>query len=177
MTTATAHPPKRRSPVAPALPADLALRLEIDRFNADYAATLDRGNLLDWPAFFDENPVYSIVSRENFDRGLPMGVVYCDSHGMLEDRARAVMETMVYDPRTVLHLITNLQIVNSNDPTSIEATANFLLIETLLDRMPQLLMAGRYVDRFARVADRLLLKERRCVYDTTIIRTSVVYPV
>jgi anthranilate 1,2-dioxygenase small subunit len=37
--------------------------------------------------------------------------------------------------------------------------------------------SGRYVDRFIRSRGGLLLKERHCVYDSTIIDTDLVFPI
>jgi anthranilate 1,2-dioxygenase small subunit len=156
---------------------ELLLRLEIDEFNARYAAVLDRGDLRQWPACFADGAVYRITSRENFDAGLPAGVMYCDSRGMLEDRVEAVLNTTVFNPRTILHFISNLEIAGHGEDGLIGAQANFLLVENHIDRNPRLLMAGRYVDRFVRHEVGLLLMERHCVYDTLTIQTSVVYPV
>jgi 3-phenylpropionate/cinnamic acid dioxygenase small subunit len=155
----------------------LLLRLEIDEFNSRYAAALDRGDLREWPRFFAEDPLYRITARENFDAGMPIGLMYCDSAGMMEDRVSAVLGTTVFAPRAIVHLITNVGIDGISDDGAVAAQANFLLVENLLDRDPRLLMSGRYVDRFIRREGRLLLKERHCVYDSAIIQTSTVYPV
>jgi anthranilate 1,2-dioxygenase small subunit len=155
----------------------LLLRLEIDEFNAAYAAALDRRELRRWPGFFAENPVYRITARENYDAGLPIGLVYCDSTGMLEDRVEAILNTTVFAPRAIVHLITNIAIDSVAVDGAIAANANFLLIENHLDRNPQLLMAGQYVDRFVRRDGALRLQERHCLYDTAVIQTSLIYPV
>jgi len=69
-------------------PASLReLRLEIEEFNAEYAAVLDAGRVQDWPQFFTEDAIYRITGRENADAGLPVGLVYCEGMGMLGDRA------------------------------------------------------------------------------------------
>ena len=68
----------------------LALRLEIEEFNARYCHALDDGNLQNWPDFFTEDGFYSITARENFDANLPVGLVYCEGRGMMKDRAFAI---------------------------------------------------------------------------------------
>lgn len=155
----------------------LLLRLEIDEFNARYAAVLDRGNLSRWPEFFAADPLYRITSRENFDANLPISLIYCDSKGMLVDRADAIQNTMVFEPRVILHFITNVEVNEISGSGIVAAQSNFLLVENLVDRNPRLLMAGRYVDKFVREDGELLLKERHCVYDTVTVQTSVIYPV
>jgi 3-phenylpropionate/cinnamic acid dioxygenase small subunit len=165
----TALPPGRQR--------DLLLRLEIDEFNTRYAAIVDRGDLQEWPNLFAENAIYRIISRENFDAGLPVGLVYCDSQGMLEDRVNAILKTMVYSPRAILHFITNVELLGIAQDATISAQANFLLVENLVDRNARLLMAGQYSDKLVRRQGQLLIKERHCIYDSTTIQTSVVYPV
>jgi anthranilate 1,2-dioxygenase small subunit len=155
----------------------LLLRLEIDEFNARYAAVLDRGNLRAWPSFFADDPLYRVISRENYDGDLPIGLMSCDSRGMLEDRVEAVLNTTMFGPRTIVHYITNIELGAVDAAGMIAAQENFLLVESPVDRNLRLLMAGRYVDRFVRQGGSLLLKERHCVYDSLTVQTSLVYPV
>jgi anthranilate 1,2-dioxygenase small subunit len=158
-------------------PERLLLKLEIDDFNTRYAAVLDQGNLRDWPRFFADPPLYRVTARENYAQGLPIGLIYCDSMGMLEDRVEAILNTVVFDPRTIVHFVTNVLIHNVADDGTISASANFLLAESQMDRNPNLLMAGQYVDTFVRQDGALKLKARHCVYDSGIIQTSVIFPV
>src|SRR5688572_21331080 len=94
----------------PAATRALLLRVEIDAFNAAYARVLDTGDLRQWPGFFADPPLYRVTSRENYAEGLPLGVMYCDSHGMLQDRVEAILSTAVFAPRSTLHFITNLEV-------------------------------------------------------------------
>lgn len=155
-----------------------AIWLEVERFNSRYAATLDRGNLEEWPDFFvDEEPLYRIVSRENYDNGMPAAVIYCDSKGMLVDRVNAILNTIVFAPRYTTHFVSNLVVDELEGGRAIAAESNFLLIESAIDRNPKVIMAGRYLDRFVRSAGRLRLQERLCIYDTLTVQTSVILPV
>src|SRR5258708_12503573 len=81
-------------------PASLReLRLEIEEFNAEYAAVLDAGRVQDWLNFFAEDAIYRITGRENADAGLPVGLVYCEGIGMLRDRALPISPTTMSAPR------------------------------------------------------------------------------
>ena len=59
---------------------------------AEYGALIDMGKFDEWLGLFAEECRYQIVPRENFDRGLPAALVFCDSRAMLEDRIRALRE-------------------------------------------------------------------------------------
>ena len=170
-------PGETRHRIAPDRQAALMLRLEIDELNTRYAAVLDRGDLRQWPDFFDDDPIYRLTSRENVEANLPIGLIYCDSRGMLEDRAEAILSTTVYTPRSILHFITNIELGAIEPDGVIPAQANFLLVENMIDRNPKLLMAGFYRDRLVRRNGSLLFRERHCIYETLTIQTSVIFPV
>ena len=150
------------------------LRLEIEEFHAAYCASLDRGAVEAWPDFFAEDAVYRITARENADAGLPVGLVYAEGRAMLRDRAFAIARTQMFAPRYLMHMVSNLRVV---DLAQLKAQANYLLLQTLMEGPTQIHQAGRYYDRFVREGGRLLLAERHCVYDTLIVPNDLVYPV
>jgi 3-phenylpropionate/cinnamic acid dioxygenase small subunit len=164
-------------PVVPT-PADLReIRLEIEEFNADYAAVLDAGKVEEWPRFFTEDALYRITGRENADANLPVGLVYCEGVGMLRDRALAISKTTMFAPRYLLHHVNNTRVLGVDPSGEIAAEANYALYETLVDEKTTLQQVGRYRDHFVRRDGRLLLKERHCIYDSLIIDTALIYPV
>jgi anthranilate 1,2-dioxygenase small subunit len=160
------------------LPTDTrALRLEIEEFNADYAAVLDAGRIQEWPDFFSDDAIYRITGRENWDAQLPVGLVYCEGVAMLHDRALAISKTTMFAPRYLLHQVTNTRVLALEPSGEISAVANYALYETLVDGKTILQQVGRYQDRFVRVGGGLKLKSRHCVYDSLIIDTALIYPV
>lgn len=161
-----------------AAPASLReFRLEIEEFNAEYAAVLDAGRVQDWAKFFADDAVYRITARENADAGLPVGLVYCEGIGMIRDRALAISRTTMFAPRYLLHQVTNTRVLAVEPGGEIVAESNYALFETLVDEKTVLQQVGRYHDRFVRQGGRLKLKARHCVYDSLIIDTALIYPV
>lgn len=152
-----------------------ALREEITTFNAEYCATLDRGDLEAWPSFFTEDAVYRITARENADLGLPVGLVYCEGRAMMMDRAVAVARTQMFAPRYMMHL-TGATRVESENSHGIVAQTPFLLVQTLVEGPSTLHLAACYHDRFVHVDGRLLLAERQVIHDTNILANDLVYP-
>lgn len=158
------------------LPEDVRQKLE--EFGiVEYCRALDEGRLEDWPDFFTEDAFYRIIDRRNFDRGLPLGVVYCDGRGMIRDRAFAIAKVLTYAPRYMRHYVTNFRIVSVEEDDSVRAEANYLVAQTVVGAKTTLHQAGRYVDHYVRSHGRFLLKERNCVYDSSIIDTDIVIPV
>ena len=156
---------------------DLILYRELEDLYTRYAETLDDGPLEEWPECFTENCLYLIIPRENYDRGLPLAIMRCESRDMLKDRVTAVHETMMYEPRYLRHHVTNLRVV-SQAGEEVEALANFSVIEVLPEELPRILMTGRYRDRVRREADGLWrFSERKCIFDSTLVPNSIIYPV
>jgi anthranilate 1,2-dioxygenase small subunit len=155
------------------------LRFEIEEFNAEYAAVLDAGRLEEWPSFFTEDALYVITAKENADAGLPVGLVYSEGMGMLKDRAFAIAKTAMFAPRYLRHYVTNARVLGVDSDGVIAAEANYMVLQTLVDEPTTIHQAGCYRDRFVRRPDSrgLLLKERRCVYDSLLIDNSLAFPV
>lgn len=153
-----------------------AIRLEIEDFHYEYCHVLDNGLLLQWPEFFTEDSVYRITARENADAGLAVGLVYAEGRAMMRDRAFAIEKTQMFAPRYLQHFVSNVRVL-AVEAGEIRAQANYLLLQTLVEGPTTIHQAGRYYDRFVRSGDRLLLRERQCVYDTELIANDLVYPV
>jgi len=155
----------------------LLLYGELEEFNAAYAAALDEERLIDWADMFTDDAFYVVISRENADRNLPVGLIYCENKGMILDRANA-MKTEMFAPRYLRHIIGNLQLLGEEPNGDIRARANYVVVQVLLDR-PQatLHQVGVYYDKFRRAGDRLKLAERRCVYDNLLVDNALCLPV
>jgi anthranilate 1,2-dioxygenase small subunit len=163
--------------VDPRLEAVL-LRHEIETFNTLYAAALDEQRLMDWVELFDDNAHYVVLSRENFERNLPVGLIYCENKGMIRDRAFALKETAMFAPRYVRHLIANLAVEAEASDGTIAARANYVVLQVLFDRPDATLhQVGTYYDRFRRTEKGLKLVERRCVYDNLLVPNALCLPV
>lgn len=152
------------------------LRAELRDLYDDYASCLDDMDLDGWCGFFTEDCTYKVISFENHSEGLPLALIECRGIGMVRDRAAAIRETTVYEPRQLRHLVSGVR-VDGVEGDVIAARANFLIAESLADREPQIAMVGRYLDRLVRIGKALKFQERLCVYDNYRIRTSLVVPV
>ena len=156
----------------------LLLHREIEAFNTAYAAALDEQRLDDWAEMFTEDAFYVVISRENADRNLPVGLIYCENKGMIFDRAFALEKTAMFAPRYLRHLIGNLQILGEEENGTFRARSNYVLMQVLYDRPDaKLHQVGVYQDVFRRVDGALKLAERRCIYDSLLIDNALCLPV
>lgn len=151
------------------------MRYAVEDFNCEYADVLDRGDIESWPDFFTEDGIYRLIARDNADADLPLSLMSCEGKGMLKDRAYAIAHTEMFAPRYSMHHISQVRVTGLEDGL-IKAQANYIILETLVDEPTRLLQCGKYRDTFATVGNRLLLKERNCIYDTVLVPTCIVYP-
>ncbi len=156
--------------------AALEARFEVEAFHARYCHTLDTGDLVNWVDFFDEACTYVVTGRENAEAGLPVGLIYAEGRGMIRDRAYAVKHTQMYAPRYMMHMVSNVLVLRASTE-EIRSVSNYLLLQTLVEGRTTIHQAGRYYDTFVRSAGSLLIRERRCVYDSDLIANDLVFPV
>lgn len=160
----------------PGLDVALELRAQLADLYCAYDNALNDGDLERWPALFADPCLYKVIPRENYDQRLPVAVIYCESRDMLVDRVVAVRETALYAPR-IVRRITSAACLRAIAQDGLHLTANFALFQTMQDRPSELFLCGRYQDRVVDDGGVLRFAERLCIYDSTIVPTSLVYPV
>jgi len=152
------------------------LHFEIEQLNIEYAHILDSERYEELPELFVEDCLYRVVPRENHLLGLPIAAIHCESKGMIKDRLYAARESTMAEPRTLRHFVSNVRILEAGAET-IRAEANVLIVQTMINRMTEIVLSGFYLDRIVRSGGRLRFKERLCIYDSLLLPTSLIAPV
>jgi anthranilate 1,2-dioxygenase small subunit len=157
----------------------VARRLELDQLYTDYAHCLDADELERWPDFFTEDCFYRITSAENYEAGLPLGLIYATSRNMLKDRVSALREANIYEPQRYRHLVSSIKIVGnvSEGPEALDLAANFLVVRTMQDGDMTIFGAGRYVDRVKREAGNWKFASKTVILDSRQIDTLLAIPI
>jgi 3-phenylpropionate/cinnamic acid dioxygenase small subunit len=151
------------------------LRLELEELYAEYVACLDEERFEEWPEFFTDDAVYRIIPRENFERGLPIATLHCESKGYLRDRVVAIRQTSVYARRYMRRLVSNIRILGWQDER-LEVRANYAAFETLRDELTRVFSVGRCHDKLIVVDGRLKFQEKLVIFDSELIPNSLIYP-
>ncbi len=151
------------------------LRLELEELYAEYVACLDEERFEEWPEFFTDDAVYRIIPRENFERGLPIATFHCESKGYLQDRVVAIRQTMLYTPRYMRRLVSNIRIRGWQDDW-LEVHANYAAFETLRDELTRVFSVGRCHDKLVVVDGSLKFREKLVIFDSELIPNSLIYP-
>jgi anthranilate 1,2-dioxygenase small subunit len=155
--------------------AAIQRRLEIEQLYTAYAHCLDDDRLEEWPEFFTEDCTYRVTSAENYEAGLPLGIIYATSKNMLVDRVMALRRANIYEPQRYRHLVASIRIGKA-ERDAIEAVANFLVVRTMQDGAMTLFAAGRYIDRVVRTATGWKFAEKQVVLDSRQIDTLLAVP-
>ncbi|HEU0217106.1 MAG TPA: aromatic-ring-hydroxylating dioxygenase subunit beta [Stellaceae bacterium] len=157
-------------------PEQAILRAELDALYADYAHCLDNDELEAWPEFFTEDCHYRITSAENFEAGMPIGIVYATSKAMLVDRVMALRKANIYEPQRYRHMIGAIQIGAAAEDGVVSVVANLLVVRTMQDGAMMLFAAGRYVDRLVRQGAAWRFARKDVVLDSRQIDTLLAIP-
>ena len=155
--------------------AQVTQRMQIDALYADYAHCLDNDELEAWPEFFTEDCHYRITSAENYEAGMPIGIVYATSKAMLVDRVMALRKANIYEPQRYRHMVGAIQI-GAAEQGVVSVVANLLVVRTMQDGAMMLFAAGRYVDRLVRQGEAWRFARKDVVLDSRQIDTLLAIP-
>ena len=155
--------------------AAIQRRLEIEGLYTAYAHCLDDDRLEEWPGFFTKYCIYRVTSAENFEAGLPLGIIYATSKNMLIDRVMALRQANIYEPQRYRHLVSCVQIANA-EGNALDAVANFMVVRTMQDGAMTLFAAGRYIDRVVRTEGSWRFAGKQVVLDSRQIDTLLALP-
>ena len=150
-------------------------RLELEQLYTDYVHCLDSDKLEHWPDFFTEDCFYRVTSAENYEAGMPLGLIHATSCNMLKDRVSALREANIYEPQRYRHLVSSIKIVEELAET-LDVMANFLVVRTMQEGDMTLFGAGRYVDQVKLTDSVWKFARKDVVLDSRQIDTLLAIP-
>jgi anthranilate 1,2-dioxygenase small subunit len=138
---------------------------------AEYGALIDAGKFDEWLDLFAEECRYQVMPRENFDRGLPAALIFCDNRAMLEDRIRALREANKYNIHSDRHLIGLPRILDGG-----RVEAPFAVYQTDQEGETRLFATGLYRDRLEPAGSRLKIRDKLILLDTFAVPSLLSTP-
>jgi anthranilate 1,2-dioxygenase small subunit len=150
-------------------------RLELEQLYTDYAHCLDADELERWPDFFTDDCFYRITSAENYEAGMPLGLIHATSRNMLKDRVSALREANIYEPQRYRHLVSSMKIGEELGET-LDLVANFIVVRTMQEGDMTLFAAGRYVDQVKHANGTWKFARKTVVLDSRQIDTLLAIP-
>jgi anthranilate 1,2-dioxygenase small subunit len=154
----------------------LHIWLELSQLQNRYVHAIDNGLLETWPGFFTEDGIYTIISKENEDRGLPAPIIHCRNQAMMRDRIVALRNANIYEAHSYRHAIGGL-VIESATEDSIQAVSSYIVVNTGAAGDSIVYQSGVYRDKLVRRDGQWLFSEKRVVYDTSRVQTLLATPI
>lgn len=151
-----------------------ALREQIEDMLLDYCHRLDDEDWDAWPEFFTDDGTYKILTRENHEADLPLGIMFCDGIGMMKDRMLALQTANIYEPHSHCHVLSRsaLELENS----TVIARTNFTVTRTMQNGAMEIFATGKYLDRIDVSSSTPKFKQRLAVIESRRIDILLVAP-
>jgi 3-phenylpropionate/cinnamic acid dioxygenase small subunit len=145
--------------------------------NARYAQAIDDNRLEEWPGFFTESARYIVTTAENFERGLPLGMIYATSRAMLQDRVRSLREANIYEAQRYRHVV-GLPLLEPTQDGATRACTSFIVVRVMHSGETVVFATGAYRDVVVVDASDGVLRfaERTVVLDSRQIDTLLALP-
>jgi anthranilate 1,2-dioxygenase small subunit len=156
-------------------PIAAEVRTAIEYLIFDAARLIDEDKLEEWVGLFAPQCRYRVTTRENFDQGLPIALIDCDSLGMIKDRVLSYREANIYNPHLDRHVIGNVRVLGERNG-AYEVYSSYAAYQTNPDGESVLFSVGKYLDRIVFVAGEARFEERIVVADTWAIRNLLATP-
>jgi anthranilate 1,2-dioxygenase small subunit len=144
--------------------------------------------IFEWARAIDENRVeaicdllqpegrYTVMSRFNHDRQLPLAIIDCHSAAQLRDRIKSMRIANIYEPQHYRHIVSGVQIVGQDDGNLI-VRSNFLVIRTMeLDGTMMIFSTCQCHDVVVTTPEGVQFKSRKYLFDSRAVETLLVIP-
>src|SRR5499433_4071241 len=151
------------------------LQFAILDLNARYAKAIDDDRLEDWPGFFAESARYVVTTAENFEQGLPLGMIYATSRAMLKDRVRSLREANIYEAQRYRHVI-GVPLIASAEGSTVRAQTSFIVARIMQNGETTLFATGRYHDHVVLDDGEVRFAEKIVILDSRLIDTLLAIP-
>ena len=154
---------------------DLELRARICDFFADYAHVIDDDYLEEWPKFFAQDCIYQITTKENYQSNLPVGIMYCEGRGMLNDRVKALRTANIFEPHSYCHVL-GVSSLEKKGANEILSRTNFTVFRTMQSGETERFAAGKYLDEIRFDEQNIEIVSRRVILESRRVDILLVIP-
>ena len=164
----------------------LAQRLALHRQHIDTVSYL----LAEWAHAIDQDRVeaiaalmlpegrYTVTSRFNHDRGLPMAIIDARSAAQLRDRIKSMRLANIYQPQSYRHVVSGIQVIGQTEAGLLQVRSSFVVVRTLeLMGDSMLFASGECHDLIDLGGAEPRFAQRRMVYDSRAVETLMVIPI
>jgi anthranilate 1,2-dioxygenase small subunit len=124
---------------------NIDLQFKVQNLNARYVEAIDDNKLEAWPDFFTADGRYRVTTADNFEKGLPLALIYATSRAMLRDRVRSLRDANVYEAQRYRHVI-GPALIRAQGEREAHAQTSFMVARIMHTGESTLFATGRYRD-------------------------------
>jgi anthranilate 1,2-dioxygenase small subunit len=148
----------------------------IENLIYEWARAIDEDRIESIAELMEPEGRYTVTSRFNQSRDLPMAVIDAHSAAQLRDRIKSMRIANVYEPHHYRHILSGVQIIGEENGALV-VRSNFLIIRTMeLDGTMMLYASGQCQDLINVSGATARFKSRKFIYDSRAIETLMVIP-
>jgi anthranilate 1,2-dioxygenase small subunit len=145
---------------------------------AEWAHAIDQDRVEDIAALMRPDGRYTVTSRFNHNRGLPMAIIDAHSAAQLRDRIKSMRLANIYQPQSYRHVISGIQVMGQETSGLLQVRSSFAVVRTLeLLGDSMLFASGECHDLIDLQGPQPRFAQRRMVYDSRAVETLMVIPI
>jgi anthranilate 1,2-dioxygenase small subunit len=145
---------------------------------AEWAHAIDQDRVEDIATLMRPDGRYTVTSRFNHDRGLPMAIIDARSAAQLRDRIKSMRLANIYQPQGYRHVISGIQVLGQDSAGRLKVRSNFAVVRTLELMGDSMLFAtGVCQDLIDVHGAEPRFAQRRMVFDSRAVETLMVIPI
>jgi anthranilate 1,2-dioxygenase small subunit len=169
------NPSANTSDPAGALPHEAHFRA-VENLVYEWARAIDENRVEDIADLLLPEGRYTVQSRFNADRGLPLALMDAHSAAQLRDRILAMRLANIYEPQHYRHITAGVQIVGGEGGV-LEVRSSFIVVRTIeLDGNMMVIAAGQCRDRVDVSGPAPRFASRQFLLDSRVVETLLVIP-
>lgn len=145
---------------------------------AEWAHAIDDDRVEQIATLMHPEGRYTVTSRFNHDRGLPMAIIDARSAAQLRDRIKSMRLANIYQPQHYRHVVSGIQVMGQTPSGLLQVRSSFVVVRTLELMGDSILFAsGQCHDLIDLQGEVPCFVERRMVYDSRAVETLMVIPI
>lgn len=145
---------------------------------AEWAHAIDDDRVERIAELMREDGRYTVCSRFNADRGLPLAIINTHNAAQLRDRIRSMRVANIYQPQHYRHVVSAIQVTGQTEAGLLQVRSAFAVFRTLVTTGDTIFFAGgRCEDLVDASGAEPRFTRRLMTFDSRAVETLMIIPI
>ena len=145
---------------------------------AEWAHAIDDDHVERISELMREDGRYTVRSRFNADRGLPLAIIDTHNAAQLRDRIRSMRVANIYQPQHYRHVTSAVQVTGQTEAGLLQVRSAFSVFRTLITTGDTMFFAGGRCDDLIDVSgSEPRFASRLMTFDSRAVETLMIIPI